>query len=96
MQLRWVTAQPVPQHAGVAHSQPSSAVGAVGLLQLLKPALHVDSHLPAVHVAAATCTEEQARPQSPHAVVAVLMFVSHPPRSGAVVVQFLKPALHPE
>jgi hypothetical protein len=36
MQFWWVTAHPpvVVQQPGVAHSQPSSAVGAAGLLQL--------------------------------------------------------------
>jgi hypothetical protein len=34
MQFMWVTAQPVLQQPGVAHSHPSSAVGAAGLLQL--------------------------------------------------------------
>jgi hypothetical protein len=34
MQFTCVTAHPVLQQPGVAHSQPSSAVGAAGLLQL--------------------------------------------------------------
>ena len=92
-----MTAHPPPQQPGVAHSQPSSAVGAVGFEQLEKPAEHAELHVPPLHEGEPeTCVAEQARPHPPHFVAEEVTSVSQPSLSGAVVVQSAKPALQPE
>jgi hypothetical protein len=75
----------------VAHSQPSSAVGAAGSLQLLNPELQVELQRLDAQERDATFVEEHARPQSPHAVVDELTSDSHPSRSGDVREQSLNP-----
>jgi hypothetical protein len=66
MQFSCVTAQPVEQHPGVAHSHPLSAVGAVGFEQLEYPALHVGEHVPAaVQDVDDAFSVEHARPHAP-------------------------------
>ena len=92
----WHVSSPAPQHAVPAHSHPSSAAGAAGFLQFLKPALHAELHTPAAHVGDPdTFDEEQPRMHEPHFVAFEFTSVSHPSVSGAVVVQSPKPALHP-
>lgn len=84
--------QPVPQHAGVVHSQPSVS-GAVPALQSVSPELHWYVHLVPLQLAA------------PVFVVQTLL---HPPQVavddsddsqpfvfGAVLEQSAKPAAHP-
>ena len=75
----------------MAHSQPSSAVGAAGSLQLLNPELQVELQRLDAQERDATFVEEHARPQSPHAVVDELTSDSQPSRSGEVREQSLNP-----
>jgi hypothetical protein len=80
-QFRCVTAQPVAQQPGVAHSHPSSAFGAAGFAQLECPDLHFGSHVPAFeHVVDVAFVVEHARPHSPQFV-----FVSVGPQLDASV-----------
>lgn len=59
-------------------SHPSSAVGAAGVLQFPKPAMHVDVQTPAEQAPEATFFAAQGRPQAPHAATDVSTWVSHP------------------
>ena len=82
-------ALPQPPHelASKGVSQPSSASGAAGVVQLAKPGLHVEAQTPPEpQTSVATLVPAQARPQAPQSVV-VSIFVSHPFVSGAVVLQ---------
>lgn len=76
-------------------SQPSSAAGATGLLQLPKPELHDDEQTPAEQATALTLTSEQTLPHPPQLAASTVRAVSHPlSASGAAgVVQLPNPAL---
>jgi hypothetical protein len=64
--------------AKVSVSQPSSAAGAAGVVQLPLPSTQVDVQSPALHTAAATPCPEQARVQDPQWAGSVSVFVSQP------------------
>jgi hypothetical protein len=71
-----------PQLAGVvlrSVSQPSSAAGAAGWLQLPFPGEQVELHRPAAHVAVFTPPFAQARWQAPQLPASLLRSVSQPP-----------------
>jgi hypothetical protein len=51
-------------------SQPSSAAGAAGCVQLPKPPVQVELHTPPVQLVVAACSPEQARPQAPQLAAA--------------------------
>jgi hypothetical protein len=59
-------------------SQPSSAAGAAGRVQLLEPALHPDTHNPPLQARVVTEVEAQARPQPPQLSTLVVSSVSQP------------------
>jgi hypothetical protein len=93
MQFWCVTAQPVLQHPGVAHSQPSSAVGAAGFEQLENPALQVGEHVPAFEqLVVDAFAVEHARPHAPQSVVVV---VEPHPASTPLELPELLPLLDP-
>jgi hypothetical protein len=79
-------------------SQPSSAVGAVGWVQLPKPELQVELHTPPVHDSDATFVVAQARAQAPQLAVLVFVLVSQPSSAVGAVgwLQLPKPELHVE
>jgi hypothetical protein len=96
-QFWWVTAQPpvVVQQPGVAHSQPSSAVGAVGFEQLEYPESHVGEHVPvALQAVADAFAVEHARPQAPQ--LAVVSVDPQPPELLPEPLPLLDPLLLPE
>jgi hypothetical protein len=59
-------------------SQPSSAVGAAGRVQLLEPAVQPDTQRPPLQARALTEVEAQARPQAPQFSTLVVSSVSQP------------------
>jgi hypothetical protein len=87
----------------LAVSQPSSAVGAAGRAQLLKPAAQPDTQSPPLQARAPTAVEAQPRPQAPQWSTLVVSSVSQPfstspSQSPSVPGQFAMlhlPAVHP-
>jgi hypothetical protein len=59
-------------------SQPLSAVGAGGLVQLPRSIGHVDVQSPPEHASDITLLVEQARPQAPQCCTLVCVSTSHP------------------
>ena len=72
-------------------SQPSSAVGAAGFVQLPYPDVHVEVHTPPEHALVATLVAAQARPHAPQLFASVPVATSHP--LLATPSQFAYPAL---
>ena len=83
-----------PQHAGVAHSQPSVS-GAVAALQSLRPALHLYEHVFPLQLAAPVFVLHAALLHAPHVAVEK-RDDSQPFVSGAVVSQSANPVAQPE
>lgn len=59
-------------------SQPSSAVGAAGVVQLTRPRSHTGSHTPSEQLTAVTLAPEQACPHAPQSVASVARSASQP------------------
>jgi hypothetical protein len=70
-------------------SQPSSAIGAAGLIQLPNPSAHVGVHCPLAHAVLTALAPEQAKPQLPQWAVDVRKSTSQP--SAALLLQSAKP-----
>ena len=66
-------------------SQPSSAEGAAGWVQLPKGAAQAEVHAPALHASAETPASEQVRPQAPQWVTSLVMSVSQPSSAAGAV-----------
>jgi hypothetical protein len=86
------------QHPGVAHSHPSSGVGAAGLLQLEKPELQVGEHVPpAVQLVAEVLVVAQPRPHAPQLVaVSVDPQPASPPDPDPLLLPESSPASSPD
>jgi hypothetical protein len=74
-------------------SQPSSAVGATGCVQLPKPATQVEVHTPLVHDCATTLLVEHERVQLPQNMVELPVLVSQPSVLAPLCMQSPKPGL---
>jgi len=82
----------LPQHMGVAHSQPSAF--AFAWLQSMNPGMHdMYMHTPPGHVAPTLRVVSQTFPQPPQCATS-LAEVSHPSVSAPVFTQSMKPVMH--